>query len=85
MYSNKRPAKEIIEYNIQWLIAFERLLTYNFLSQGRVMLSIAIDSQAKQIQHTDNGFILRHRVFPKALTIGYIAPILPVRSATGIW
>ena len=48
------------------------------------MESIAIDSQAKQIQHTDNGFILRHRVFPRALTIGHITPILPVRSATGI-
>ena len=48
------------------------------------MLSIAIDSQAEQIQHTDNGFIPRPRVSPQALTTRKATPILPVRSPAGI-
>jgi hypothetical protein len=48
------------------------------------VLSIAIDSQADQIQHTDNGFIPRARVSLQALTTRKAPPILPVRSPAGI-
>lgn len=48
------------------------------------MLSIANDGQAEKIQYSDNGLILRHRVFPKVFTIRHPPLVQPVRPTTRI-